>query len=1037
MENNKSSFWFFLIEKRPIAVIITIAIVLLGSFSAINLPRELQPEIEIPYASVSCVLPGASPLDIEKLITEPLEKEISNINKIKTLSSSSNFGVSIIFIEFDTDANIDESIDELKDAVDRAKSSLPEDATDPMVVKTEANEISILSFSVTGTRPLSEITDIADTIKDELKTIQGISKIDILGAENKSVFVRVNKEKAEYFGLGLTEISGILKSSNLNFPIGLIQTDNSNYSVRIDNEIKSLEELADTPLFNMGNTTIFLKDIAKIEHDFPEKNSISKYSKSAKPSKEAVSLIIYKKTGGNIVKIAEQSKKLVEDLKENNKIPGDIEIEVSNDNAQFIEKDLGTLIESGLQTAFIIILILFLALGLSEGFLAGLSIPLSFLITLYVMQIMGLSINSLSLFSLVIALGIMVDTAIVIMDGIHKYIEEGYAPIDACKKSVDNYKWALISGTFTTIFAFFPMLLVEGIIGEFLKTLPIVISAALLSSLFVSLTLIPAISSKYLKKRNKKNLLKPFFNFIASKTEVIIKKNLAYKKRRILTYLIALGLFIFSMGIPLSGMIKMELFPKTDVQYFFIDVELPKGSTMETTAKTIEDIENTLYKIPEIDNFLSVVGQSANSMTLGSTGPSQDSNLGSITVNLVDEELREKKSFEVAESLRSEFKKFRTSKVTVQEISEGPPGESAVTVKVSGEEFEEITKITEHIKTTLSKIPHTLNVKDNKKAGLNEFVFELDREKITANGLNVSQIALLVRNALQGISDDEITIENEDLDLHIVYDFPKNESLKTNISISDIENIKIKTPKGYDTSLSELGKAILSSSLSSIDHEDQKRVLKVTSDLTPEGNSVLITNQLKEQLKNYEIPSGYEISFGGDLEQINDSFNQLYLSMIIGLILIAFALVLEFNSYKQTFIVLLTLPLGIIGVFPGLLLIGLNFSFPAFLGLVALGGVVVNNAIVLLDSINANLKESKMSLKEAILDTVKTRIRPIFLTTITTIVGILPLAITNPFWAGLGFTLSFGLAVSSITTLIVIPTIYYSLQKKKYEPEIK
>jgi HAE1 family hydrophobic/amphiphilic exporter-1 len=1009
------------------------AIILLGSFAAISLPRELQPEIEIPYAGVSCVLPGASPIDIEKLITEPLEKEISNLNKIRTLSSQSNFGVSTIFIEFETDADIDESINDLKDAVDRAKNLLPEDATDPMVAKAEANEMSILSFSITGSRPLYEITEIAKELKDELKTIQGVSKVEILGDENKSIFIRIDKEKANIFGIGLSEISSIIKSSNLNFPIGIIQTDNMNYSIRIDNEIKSIEELSNIPLISIQGTTIFLKDIAKVEFDYPQKNSISKYSKNAKTATEAVSLIVYKKTGGNIIKIANESKNLVQELKDKKKIPNDIQVEVSNDNAQFIEKDLGTLINSGLQTALIIIIILFFALGLSEGFLAGLSIPLSFLITLYVMQILELSINSLSLFSLVIALGIMVDTAIVIMDGIHKNMEKGLSAIDSCRESVNAYKWALISGTFTTIFAFFPMLLVDGIIGEFLKTLPIVISSALLASLFVSLTLIPAISSKYLKKRNKKNLLKPFFNFIGTKFEKIIKNNLAQRKRRITTVIVSIVLFMFSMALPFSGLIKMELFPNTDVQYFYIDIEAPKGSTMETTQKTVEKIEEILYEIPEIDNFLSVIGQSSSSMTLGSTGPSQDSNLGNITVNLVDEELREKQSFEIAEELREQFKTFRTAKVTIQELSEGPPSESAITIKVSGESFEEIEKIIAHIKSVLSKIPNTYNVKDNKKAGLSEFVFQLDREKIALHGLNTSQVALLLRNSLQGIEGDEITIEDEDFDLHILFDFPKNENYKTNISISDIENLKIKSPKGYEVAISELGEYVLSSSLSNINHEDQKRVLTITSDISAEGNSVTITNELKEKLKDYEIKPGYEINYGGDLEQINESFNQLYLSMIVGLILIAFTLVLEFNSYKQTFIVLLTLPLGIIGVFPGLKLIGLNFSFPAFLGLVALTGVVVNNAIVLLDSINSNIETEKMPLKEAILDTVNTRVRPIFLTTITTIVGILPLALTNPFWAGLGFTLSFGLAASSITTLIVIPTIYYSLEKKKYE----
>lgn len=1030
MKINENSFWFFLINKRPIAIIITLAIVLIGSFSALTLPRELQPEINVPYASVSTVLPGGNPLDVENLITDPLEKEIATISDIKTLSSQSSFGVSVIFIEFETSADINQSILDLKDAVDRAKNSLPDDATDPYVNKTEANSNSIISFSITGKRPLNEITDIAETMQEELKKIQGVSKVEIFGSEKNAIYIRVDKELSEEYGIDLNQISNAIKGANVNFPIGVIQTDNLNYSVRLDNQIRSLDELENLPLMKIQDTTIFIKDIAKIEKSFPEKNSLSKFSENGKDANESISLVVYKKSGGNIIKIAESSQSTLDTMKEKGKIPQDIQIAVSNDNSKFISKDLGVLINNGLATAIIIILILFLALGFREGLLAGLSIPLSFFITLSVMYLMDLSINSLSLFSLVIALGIMVDTAIVIMDGIHKNIEEGLTTIDACRESVNMYKWALISGTFTTIFAFFPMLLVSGIIGEFLKTLPIVISSALLSSLFVSLTLIPSISSKYLNKKKKANLLRPLFQKLSKIAHSTVSKNLESRKRRVITILISIALFFGSMSIPLSGMLKMELFPKTDIQYFFIDIEAAKGTTIEETAKITKQIEEQLYSVPEITNFLSIIGQLSSSMTLGATGPSQDSNVSNITINLVDEEDRDRKSFEIAESLRQEFANFRSAKVTIQEISEGPPGDSAVTVKVRGDEFEKLNEITEDIKKQLKEIPGTQNVKDNRKVGLNEFVFSFDREKLSQHGLNAGLIALNIRNAVQGISSEEITIDNEDLAIFIRYNFDKNENEKTILSVSELNNLVIQSPYGYSLTLNEVGTYVLASSLSTINREDQKREIKITSDVTSSGNSVTITNTLKEKLKDYQLPENYEILFGGDLEQINDSFNQLYLSMIVGLILIAFSLVLEFNSYRQTIIVLLTLPLGVIGVFPGLKLIGLNFSFPAFLGLVALSGVVVNNAIVLLDSINKN-REDGMDLKTAINETVLSRVRPIVLTTITTIVGILPLAISNAFWAGLGFTLSFGLAVSSITTLIVIPTIYFILESRK------
>lgn len=1032
MKENLNSAWFFLIRKRPIAIILSIAIITLGLFSALTLPRELQPEIKIPFASIVTALPGASPLDIETLVTKVIEKEVSQITDIKQISSTSSFGVSAIFVEFETGTDMNEAILDLKDAVDISKNSLPEDALEPSVRKAEANEISIISFSLTGNRELFELTEIAEDLSDILKKIEGVSKVDIFGAESFSIFLTVDKEKAEKFGLDLQTISNTIKQSDLNFPIGEIQTENTNYSVRVNNEIKSIEEIEEIPLKKVNDTTIFIKDIAKIEKKIPEKNSISKFSNLGKSSKEAISIVVYKKTGGNIIKIAEESKNTLNTLKEEGKIPSDIEIAVSNDNSQFIKKDLGVLIENGLATALIITFILFLTLGFKEGLLAGLSIPLSFLITFSVMQYLGLSINSLSLFSLVIALGIMVDTAIVIMEGINKNIQEGHPTTLSCIKAVNTYKWALIAGTFTTIFAFFPMLLVSGIIGEFLKTLPIVISSALLSSLFVSLTLIPSISTKYLKKKTKQNFLEIKFEKFGNKISQLIGKIIESSKLRKLTVLTVIILFTLSMLIPISGMLKMELFPKTDIQYFYIDIEAPKGTNIEEMEQITNDIEKEILEVEEIENFLSIIGQLSASMNLGDTGPSQDSNLANITINLKDEEERTEKSFEIAERLRTKFKNFRKAKVTIQELSEGPPSEAAVTVKVSGENFDKLNEISLFIQNALSEIPGTENIKDDKEDGLNEFIFTFDKEKLNIHGISSFYAAQIIRNAVKGVESEEIKIEEDDLKTYIKYDFEKNEYGKTTLSISDLNNLSIQSPFGYEIQMSDIANFSIENSIASIIREDEKRIVKITSDIKKDANSVTITEELKEKLKDFKIPENYEISFGGDLEQINESFNQLYRSMIIGLLLIAFTLVLEFNSYKQAAIILLSLPLGVIGVFPGLFLINLNFSFPAFLGLVALSGVVVNNAIVLIDSINSNINDGQ-KLKEAIIETVKSRVRPIFLTTITTIVGILPLAISNPFWAGLGFTLSFGLAVSAITTLIVIPTIFYSLEKKKYE----
>ncbi len=1037
MENQKdrikkveASVWGFFLRKRPIAFLLVIAIILFGSNSIITIPKELQPEVTIPFGVVATALPGANPLDTENLLTKPIEKEVAKINNIKNLSSSSSFGSSTIMIEFEAEADLEIAIQDLKEAVDRAKPNLPDDATDPMVIKAEANDYPIISFSIIGEKSLSELTAITEYLQDELEKVKGISEVSLLGGQYKNIEITLDEAKVSSFNLSIQDISNIIKYSNNNLPLGIIQTDQKNYSIRVDNQYKSLNDIKDLPILSIPGeppTTIYLKDIAKIEESYPDLNSITKLSTNKQQSTQAVSLTIYKKNGANITEVADLAREKVEELQTNKSIPSDIIIKVSNDNSEFIRKDLGTLTRNGIQTTILIIIILFLALGLKEGLIAGLAIPLSFLISFTVMKLTGMTINSLSLFSLVIALGLMVDTAIVIMEGIHENIKEGFTPYQAGLLSIDTYKYPLIAGTLTTIFAFFPMLLVSGILGEFLRTLPITISATLFASLFIALTIEPTIASKFIKangNKNKKSILEPFFEKTGDIFYKLIKKILNKKSLRIYIILTSLVLFSLSLALPVTGILKVEMFPQTDTDYFYIDIQTPKGTTLENTDTVSIEIEKILLTIPEIDNFLITIGQSSTSLEIGSTGPSVDSNLGNITINLYPSSERERRSYEISEELRTKFKNFTKAKVNIVEISEGPPSDAPITAKITGTDLNILKSIAEETESILSKIPNTTNINNSLNEGLNEFVYTLDKEKLTQHGISSAQVSMTIRNIIQGINSTEVTLNDEDIDIIVKYD------TKDKLSISEIENFEINSPKGYKVTLAELGTYEILPSTSIISREDQKRIIKVSSEINKIGNALEMTEKFQSEVNKIDLPQGYEISFAGDTESIKESFNELYISMLVGILLIAFTLVLMFNSFRQPMIILFTLPLALIGVFPGLYLIGIKLSFPSFLGVVALSGIVVNDAIVLIDRINQNRKKHK-DLIYSISEAAKARMQPIFMTSITTIVGILPLAITDEFWGGLGFALVFGLAFSTILTLIVMPVLYYSFESRR------
>lgn len=1030
--------WGFFINKKPIVVILILGIILFGVSSFLTLPREIQPEINIPIAVVSTVLPGASPADTESLLTEPLEKEIATVGDIKSLSSTSGFGSSFIIMEFEADADFDKRIQEVKDAAERGKNELPEDATDPVVIRAEANDFAIVTYSLMGDLDISQLTEIAKDVEKELEKVSGVSKVEVVGGQEKQVEISIDSEKLQSYGLDINAVAGLIRMSNANLPLGIASFDKLNYSLRIDNRFENLEAIRNLPLITFADgarTQVLVKDVASVREVYPEKAVITKLSIQGEESLPAVSVQIHKKDGGSILDIVDTTKVRMEEMKASGLIPEGVQVGITNDNSLFIRSDLGALSSDGLETTLMIFLILLLALGLKEGLIAGFSVPLTFLLTFAVMDAFGLTLNSLSLFSLLIGLGITVDTAIVIMQGIHENVRKGIAAPQASLIAIETYKWPLIVGSLTNMFAFFPMLLVSGIVGEFLKTMPIVISAALIGSLVLNLVITPAVAAKFLnaeKAKGKTTILERIFNAIGRGLDGVVLNLTRSRLKRYLMIVILLVLFVGSMFLPISGLLKAELFPVTDQQYFIVRVEGPTGLTVAETQQIVIGVEEKLYETSEVENFLTIIG--SNKSPALSEGfdvgvSSQDSNLANITVNLVPKEERERKSYVIAAETEKLFADFRDAKVVVDQLQEGPPTEDPVTVRISGDDLEDLKSVAESVLLIVEDTEGTKDVKNSLGNGLNEFKYVLDQDALNYHGLSALQVAGTIRGILQGIDLGNLQIDGEDLAFGVKYDLPMEEGYR-DLSLNLIEDFEVNTSKGGKVALGELGDYYFSQSPSSISREDQKKIVKVTSALREGANAVDVAKKVEDKVKALQLPNGVDISFGGDLEDVAESFADLYKSMIVGVLLILFALVVQFNSFKQPLIILITLPLALIGVFPGLALLGLNLSFPAFLGVVALGGIVVNNAIVLIDRINEN-RGNGVPFRFAIADASNSRFQPIFITTLSNIVGILPLALSNEFWAGLGFSIVFGLTISTVLTLVVIPTFYYMLEARR------
>jgi len=1028
----KKSPWSFFIKNRIISFIALIGIIVSGTISAYTIPKEAQPEVKIPMAVVATTLPGATPTDVEELLTKPVETKIASLSDISRLSSSSSFNSSIVTVEFEADVEISDAINDLQKAADQAKSNLPADVIGPEVIEISFSDFPIITFSLVSDISPLELSQVAETVQTELEGMPGVLKAPISGQVTKEIKVILDQAKLENLGLSILDISNIIKYSNFNLPAGAVNIDTSTYSVRFEGRITSPDEIGKIVI----GPDLLVEDVSTVLLKTDKQSSLSRIYEveTGGEPRNAISISVYKTTGGNIIEVADDAKELVEELKEKNIIPEGVDTIVASDNSFFIRDDLNTLTSSGVQTFFIIITILFLVIGFRQGILASISVPLTFLIALTLLKAQGQTLNSLTMFSLVISLGLLVDTSIVIMEGIYTNVTKGYNVKDAAMLSIETFKWPLITGTATTVFVFFPMLLLSGIIGQFMKTMPITIASALLSSLFISLAIIPAIATKVIKTeklqaRTPKNLLSPLINWLKRKQAATIRAIIDNKWKRRGLIMMPVVAFMASIMIPALGLIGIEMFGNFGADYFVVKIETPRGTVLEETEKVVEKVENLIYEIPELKNFVSVVGSNQSAALTGERMDTASTNLNShianITVNLVDKDTREKASYDIAEIFRNRVKETITEgKITVEEIQGGPPSEAPVVVNVTGPEMGTLKEVAKEIRSQLEEIEGTKNVSDNLSKGLNEFVYVLDRNKLAQHGLNGMQVAGIIRGIIQETNSTEVTIDGDDIEVNLQYD-------NSDFSISNIENFQIPSPKGYSVALRDIGEYSFQESLSSIQHKDQEKIATVSSEITTDANALAITEEIQSRMESYQIPKGYQIQYGGDLENITGSFNELGQAMLIGILLIAMTLILQFNSIKQTMIILSTLPLGLIGVFPGLLILGMAFSFSAFIGIVALAGVVVNNAIVLIDRMNKNRTEENMPLAEAVLEGAESRLQPILLTTITTVLGIIPVAFADEFWRGIGVSLAFGLTTSTTLALVVTPAMYYAFEKKK------
>ena len=1072
-----NAFWGFFLKKKIFSHLVMVALVIFGVYALLALPKESNPEVTVPIGVVTTTLFGASALDTETLITNKIEEQLkNNLDDVKKITSTSREGGSSVVVEFNADADIDKSIQKLKDEVDKVKPDLPEEATDPSVIQVDFNNQPILTFDVSSDLPEGVFVSIAKRLEEDLKTVPGVSDVSVSGLRNREVQVIVSKEALNSFGLNITDVIGAIAATNNTLPAGSIVVDNVKYNVEFEGDINDPQEIADIAILSEGGEPIYVRDIATVIDGFDEPRTLSRFSLDGAPSQPSLSFNIFKRSGGDITEITSAVRKRIEELQQPGELLDGLGVLIVFDTGEFLIRDLRDLSRTGLQTVALVMLVLFVAVGWRESLVAGSAVPLSFLIAFIGLLASGNTLNFVSLFSLILAVGILVDSGIVIVEGINLRLSRYKDHEDAAKAAVREFHAPLTSGTMTTIAVFAPLFFISGIAGEFIKSIPFTVIFILLASLLVALGFVPLIASEFMKERKGESRLGAKQAYYTEKIKEWYRSKLLFiletRRHENIFLGVVSGLIFFSISLPIKGIlmgifvgtimgyvtyllfknkhrwytrlpifiatmalslflgffmpkigaVPVTFFDAGDEDFLIVEMELPEGTVLGSTDIESRKIEEILYTEPEIESF---------TVTVGAGSPYLEGGTNTKLANafLLLRKDRKHTSEEIMNELRERFSVIDTSIVRVNQISSGPPVGTPVVITFLGNDLDQLERLAQTSADILREIPGTSNVTTSTKDDGTQFILTIDKARATELGLNSNIVSQTLRASISGINATTIKSIEDDIDVRVVLDLnpdylTPHDTNRANIDA--IRQIEVQTPNG-PVLLGSLLQTHIAKSKPAIAHEDGKRSSTAGSELAEGGNTREIVSEFRSIAKERNIvPEGVEMIIGGENEESDQSFAEMGVAFIVGVVLMFAILVLEFNSLRYAVYILSVIPTSFVGLFIGLLLTGKSLSFPSLMGLIALSGIVVNNAIILISVINSiRTEEPNSDLRSVIVRGAVSRLRPILLTTLTTIVGIAPLTLASELWAPLAWAVMFGLAFTATATLILVPLLYH------------
>lgn len=1009
--------------NNPITTLmIFTAVIVMGLYSLVQIPVDLYPEIEPPYISIMTTYAGANAADIETNITKPIEDAMNSVDKLKEITSVSYDNLSVVSLEFEWEANLDEVMNDIRTVLDQVYNYMPDGIERPAVFKFNTSMMPILFYAVTAEESYSGLEKIIEEkIINPLNRIDGIGSIATIGAPRRKIYVEIDPRQLDAYSITLEQIGNIIGAENMNMPSGNIKMGDLDYQLRVEGEFTESSQLNQIIVADYNGKPVYLKDIATVNDTLKDKTMDEKIN-----GELGMRMFVMKQSGANTVSIARKVKKEMKNLVTT--LPPDIKIESIMDTSDFIRGSIKNLSQTLMWALlFVIIVVLFFLGRWRATFIIVLTIPISLIVSFIYLYLTGNSINVISLSSLSIAIGMVVDDAIVVLENITKHIERGSSPREAAIYATNEVWLAVIITTLVIVAVFFPLTLLGGMTGVMFKQLGWIVTITVCTSTLAAISLTPMLTSKLLRlqsadedkentwyNRSVGKVLDKLDNFY----EKSIRWSLVHKKIVFFS-----GLLVFIGSIVLAALfVKTDFMPETDESSLRAAIELQTGLRVEETAKIARKIEAIVKeRYPEITLLASSSGADDEG-TFFSLFTTTGSNRINIMSRLKPISERSRSVFEIAEDLRNQLDQIpEIVNYNVSTSGGGMSGsENTVDVEIYGYDFDATNKLANKIKNRIENIEGAEDIMVSREKDKPELQVVLDREKLALNGLNSAVVSTYIRNRVSGLIASQYREEGDEYDIILRFEE------KYRSSITDLEEITIMTPVGNKIKLKELGEVKEYWSPPNIEHKRRQRIVKVS--VKPVGISLgELASKIKADISDIEIPPEIFINVGGAYEDQMEGFVDILLLLVLSLVLVYIVMASQFESFGIPFVIMFSIPFAFTGVILALFITNTTLSLIAALGAVLLVGIVVKNGIVLVDYINL-MRDRGYDLYEAIAISGHSRLRPVLMTALTTILGMLPLALStgegSEIWTPMGITVIGGLIFSTIVTMIIVPVMY-------------